>query len=660
MCGIAGFWLANGPLEHPVEILERMSAMLAHRGPDDSGTWYDGAAAVGFAFRRLAIIDLSPEGHQPMHSASGRYTIIFNGEIYNFEELRSELSDVTWRGRSDTEVILAAIEKWGLNPALQRFVGMFAFALWDSREQRLYLVRDRLGIKPLYYGRVGGNFVFASELKAIRSFPNFDGVIDLNSLAAYMRCAYVPAPHSIYRGIHQVPPGNVVTLHGGGDAVSVSSFWSLEEAARAGKSSPAEGSDAEVVEQLHQRLRDAVRLRMIADVPLGAFLSGGIDSSLVVALMQAQSSRPVKTFTVGFAEESHNEATYARAVAKHLGTDHTEFLVSAQDALNVVPLLPSMYDEPFADSSQIPTHLVAKKARQHVTVALSGDGGDELFCGYARYSFTNSLQRVLTRLPRPLANTAARFIRSASPASIDRCLGFLPARGILKNSLGQKFHRLAGHLANPDAAAIYLSFISMWADPSAVVPGSQEHDAVPGAIRRSGWLRDMREMAMLSDAETYLPGDLLTKVDRASMAVSLEARVPILDHRVVEFAWRLPLRLKIREGQTKWAFRQILHHYVPAQLIERPKMGFAIPLDSWLRGPLREWAEDLLSPQSLGRHGLFAVQPIREKWQEHLSGRRNWQYLLWPVLMFQAWILQTAKPSSRPVETGIGSGARRP
>ena len=660
MCGITGFRLANGPQEHPVEILERMSATLAHRGPDDSGTWYDGAAAVGLAFRRLAIIDLSPEGHQPMHSASGRYTIVFNGEIYNFEELRSELGGGTWRGRSDTEVMLAAIERWGLNPALQRFVGMFAFALWDSHEHRLCLVRDRLGIKPLYYGRAGGNFVFASELKAIRSFPGFDGVIDRDTLAAYIRCAYVPAPYSIYRGIHQVPPGSVVTLHSGADAVSVSSFWSLEEAARTGKASPAEGSDAELMEQLHQKLRDAIRLRMIADVPLGAFLSGGIDSSLVVALMQAQSSRPVKTFTIGFAEESHNEAAYARTVAEHLGTDHTEFVLSAQDVLNVVPLLPSMYDEPFADSSQIPTHLVAKMARRHVTAALSGDGGDELFCGYSRYSFAHSLQRVLARVPQPIANAGAKLIRSVSPASIDRCLELLPARGILKNSPGQKFHRMASHLANPNAAEIYLSFISMWADPSAVVPGSQEHDAVLAAIHRFGWLSDIRDMAMLSDAATYLPDDLLTKLDRASMAVSLEARVPILDHRVVEFALRLPLRLKTRDRQTKWALRQILYRYVPPQIVERPKMGFSVPMDSWLRGPLREWAEDLLSSENLNRHGLFAVQPIREKWQEHLSAHRNWQHLLWPVLMFQAWISQAATPSHHSVETATGSGARQP
>jgi len=660
MCGIAGFWLASRPQEHPVEVLNRMNATLAHRGPDDSGTWYDGSAAVGLAFRRLAIIDLSPEGHQPMRSASGRYTIVFNGEIYNFEQIRSELSGVTWRGRSDTEVMLAAFEKWGLTPALQRFVGMFAFALWDGLEQRLYLVRDRLGIKPLYYGKVDGNFVFASELKAIRSFPGFDGAIDRDALAAYMRCAYVPAPYSIYRGIHQVPPGNVVTMRRGADAGSLSAFWSLEEVACAGKASPAEGSDAELVEQLHQKLLDAVRLRMIADVPLGAFLSGGIDSSLVVALMQAQSSRPVKTFTVGFAEPAYNEAAHARTVAKHLGTDHTELFVSAQDALNVVPLLPSMYDEPFADSSQIPTHLLAKMARQHVTVALSGDGGDELFCGYSRYTFAHSLQRVLRRIPRPVASAAARLIRSVPPASMDRRLRHLPAAGILKNSPGQKFHRLADHLAYPDAAETYLSFVSMWADPHAVVPGSQEHDAVLGAIRKFGWMRDLREMAMLSDAATYLPDDLLTKVDRASMAVALEARVPILDHRVVEYACRLPLRLKIRGRQTKWALRQILYRYVPAQLVERPKKGFAVPVDSWLRGPLREWAEDLLSRESLVRHGFFAVQPIRDKWQEHLSDLGNWQHLLWPVLMFQAWISQAAKPSNPQVETGIGSGTWQP
>jgi len=652
MCGIAGFWSTKTLSADPVELLSRMGNALAHRGPDDAGVFFDDRTGLGLAFRRLSIIDLSVAGHQPMASATGRYTIIFNGEVYNYEEIRKELGPQTWRGHSDTEVMLAAIERWGLRAAVQRFVGMFAFALWDSSERRLHLVRDRLGIKPLYYGRVDGAFAFASELKALKVLPGFQSAIDLNSLAAYMRCAYVPAPYSIYREIQQLPPGHILTLNSAAASPVLEPYWSAADVARSGVKDPAQGSDEEMIEQLHARLADAVRLRMVADVPLGAFLSGGIDSSAVVALMQSQRSRPVKTFTIGFREGVYNEAPHAQRIARHLGTDHTELVVTPQEALDVVPLLPAMYDEPFADSSQIPTHLVSKLARRHVTVALSGDGGDELFCGYSRYTFVNSFWNWVKRVPRPAAQAAAKVIRALPPKMIDNILGRLPVRGKLRNAPGEKLHRLAAHLALQDPAEICLRTVSMWPDPSAVVPGSSEHQVVPQALRDFSTMPTIVETAMLTDLTNYLPDDILTKVDRASMAVGLEARVPVLDHRVVEYAWRLPLRFKFRKGVTKWALRQVLYRYVPPALVERPKMGFVMPIDLWLRGPLRPWAEDLLAPESLGRHGLLAVGPIREKWAEHASGARNWQYLLWPVLMFQAWIAQAAVSSSTHPENG--------
>jgi len=644
MCGIAGFWLRTETGNEPADLLERMGNTLAHRGPDDSGIFFDKNAGLGLSFRRLSILDLTAEGRQPMISASGRYTIIFNGEVYNHEAIRAELGPQQWRGHSDTEVMLAAIERWGLEAAVRRFVGMFAFALWDSFERRLHLVRDRIGIKPLYYGHVEGSFVFASELKALRVLPGFQAAIDRDSLAAYMRYAYVPAPHSIYKGIHKLPPGHILTLSSNEASPVLSAYWSAAEAARNGVESRLRGGDEEILEQLHEKLADAVRLRMIADVPLGAFLSGGIDSSTVVALMQSQSPGPVKTFTIGFHEDQYNEATHARKIAEHLGTEHTEFFVTPQDALNVVPLLPSMYDEPFADSSQIPTHLVSKLARGHVTVALSGDGGDELFCGYPRYDFVHSLWNAVRRVPGPIARSAAKAMHLVPTALINNTAGRLPLPRRLRQAPGEKLHRLADHLSAQDPAEIYLRAITMWSDPSSVVLNSHEHDSVFRAIRKFAEMPDIREMAMLTDLTNYLPDDILTKVDRASMAIGLEARVPLLDHRVVEFAWRLPLHFKVRNGKTKWALRQLLYQHVPAELVERPKMGFGVPIDLWLRGPLREWAEDMLATETLGRHGLFSVEPIRKKWREHVSGARDWHYLLWPVLMFQAWM---AEASSR-------------
>jgi asparagine synthase (glutamine-hydrolysing) len=640
MCGITGFWQTKRGTKDPREILNEMGAVLAHRGPDDSGIFHDDNTGIGLAFRRLSIIDLSPEGHQPMFSASGRHVIVFNGEVYNFEEIRTELGDRQWRGHSDTEVILAAVEQWGVESAVKRFVGMFAFSLWDRQEKRLYLVRDRLGIKPLYYGHVEGDFVFASELKAIQEHPGFTAQIDRDSLALYLRHNYVPSPHCIYKGLYKLPAGSILTLTSRDATPRVERFWSGLEAARAGLTSPLLTDDADAVDQLHHLLLNVVGLRMISDVPLGAFLSGGIDSSTVVALMQAQSSRPVKTFTIGFNEDGYNEALHAKKVAEHLGTDHTELYLTPKDGLDVVPLLPSMYDEPFSDSSQIPIFLVSKLARSRVTVSLSGDGGDELFGGYDRYSLTKRIWNLVRRLPRPVRRAAALLLRAVPSASNSRVhdplqpFGQKPTR---KYSWGESAHRLASFLPLDSPEAIYYQMLSHWENPTEVVPGSQEPSTVLECIAESSWPQNIEEVMMLTDLLSYLPDDILTNVDRASMAVSLEARVPLLDHRVVEFAWKLPLHFRIRKGCTKWILRQILHKYVPPELVERPKMGFAVPIDSWLRGPLREWAEDLLSVRSLEQHNLLNAYPIRQKWQEHVSGIRNWQRLLWDVLVFQNW-----------------------
>ncbi|MFP5422558.1 MAG: asparagine synthase (glutamine-hydrolyzing) [Gammaproteobacteria bacterium] len=649
MCGFTGY-LGHGSWgvsEEAHKTLERMANAIITRGPDDFGIWQDELVGIGLAHRRLSIVDLSSAGHQPMFSASGRYVIAFNGEIYNHLDIRAELersiAATSWRGHSDTETLLAGFDAWGIQRTLEQAIGMFAFAVWDRQSNTLSLARDRLGEKPLYYGWMNGVFLFGSELKALRAHPLWKGEIDRGALSLYLRHNYIPAPYSIYKGIYKLRPGCLLTVSIKKSEPDIVTYWSGAKAAVDGVANIFTGSTSQAVNDLEVLLKDAVRQQMMADVPLGAFLSGGVDSSTVVALMQAQSSRPVQTFTIGFNEEGYNEAVHAKAVAKHLGTDHTELYVTAEQALAVIPRLPSLYDEPFSDSSQIPTFLVSQLARQHVTVALSGDAGDELFCGYNRYQMTENLWRKLAAVPRPMRKLAAMALTSVAPQSWDRLAAHLatvvPSTARFAN-VGDKLHKGAGVLSCQSVDSLYLNLVSHWHDPaSIVIDGHEPPTLLNGDVPVLGGLDDVQRMMAL-DMLTYLPDDILTKVDRAAMGVSLETRVPFLDHRVTEFAWSLPQSMKLRDGQAKWALRQVLYRYVPKELIERPKMGFGVPIDSWLRGPLREWAEALLDEGRLRQEGFFNPVPIREKWSEHLSGRRNWQYHLWDILMFQAWLAE--------------------
>ena len=650
MCGFAG--ILDPGRRRDAAALERlaaaMAAALAHRGPDDTGTWVDANAGVALGHRRLAVIDLSPEGHQPMVSASGRYVVAYNGEIYSFREIRSELERAglapQWRGHSDTEVLLAAVEAWGLEGALRRCVGMFAFALWDRRERALWLVRDRMGEKPLYYGWVGGALAFASELKALRRVPGWTGRVDRGALALFMRHAYVPAPWSIHEGVRKLPPGCVVRFDlrsAPGSWPEPRPYWSLLDAVRAGLADPLPEEPETCAEAVEEVLRRSLAGQMVADVPLGAFLSGGIDSSAVVALMQDMGDRPVRTFTIGFHEAAYNEAEDAARVARHLGTDHTELYVTPREAMDVIPRLPEIWDEPFADASQIPTFLVSRLARAHVTVALSGDGGDELYGGYSRYVWALGLWRRIRRLPAPARRGLASAIEVVPPMAWERLFGLLgpvlPPR-LRQRNPGTKMHKLADVLRKGSLAEVFLKLTSHWDEPTVAVRGAQEPATVLSDPARQPALPTFLERMMYLDGVTYLPDDILVKVDRAAMAVSLETRAPFLDHRVVETAWRVPVSLKLRDGKGKWLLRRILHRYVPPALVERPKMGFGVPIEDWLRGPLRDWAEALLEEARLRREGYLNPAPVRRIWREHLAGRGSWQYWLWDVLMFQAWL----------------------
>ncbi len=648
-------------------IAEKMADSIAHRGPDDAGVWVDESIGIALAHRRLSILDLSPAGNQPMVSASGRYVIAFNGEIYNHLAMRRELDDVdyraspammphprnreaksrgdpvTWRGHSDTETLLAGFEAWGIEATLKKTVGMFAIALWDREKRVLTLARDRMGEKPLYYGFQNDTFVFGSELKAIKAHPDFVGEIDRDVICLYLRHSYIPAPYSIYKGIKKLLPGTYLQLPFSHDfntlrAASPNVYWSLAEVAAQGVAAPFVGSDAEAIAALDSQLKQSIGLQMMADVPLGAFLSGGVDSSTIVTLMQAQSARPIKTFSIGFDEQGYNEAGYAKAVAQHLGAEHTELYVSSAEAMQVISMQGRMYDEPFADSSQIPTFLVAQMARQHVAVSLSGDAGDELFCGYNRYTLADTWGRI-EKVPFGVRRVAGRLIKSVAPSTLDAFFK-QPANFLtLPVNMGEKLGKLATLLVNVDSVdELYYSLVSEIDNPEQVVIGGQEPATWLTEVGMKSSFGDPKLHMMLMDAMTYLPDDILVKVDRAAMANSLETRVPLLDHRVIELAWSLPMSMKIRDGKSKWLLRQVLYQYVPKQLIERAKAGFAIPLGDWLRGPLREWAEGLLDERRLQQEGFLNAQYIREKWQTHLEGSRNNQSLLWNVLMFQTWL----------------------
>lgn len=659
MCGIAGLWQREGGNPDVAAIAQRMGRALRHRGPDDEGVWADVECGVGLAHRRLSVIDLSPAGQQPMLSADGRYQLVYNGEVYNFAELRRELQSKGhgFRGHSDSEVILAAIVEFGLERAVERFVGMFAFALWDRRDRRLSLVRDRLGIKPLYWGFVGNCFAFASELSAFRAVPGWRGDVDRDALATYLRFGQVPAPFCIFDGLAKLHPGQILTLTSAGGPEIVP-FWSLREVAKAGQA-PVRLSDGEAADRLQSLLDTAVQQRMLADVPLGALLSGGIDSSLVVAAMQAASSRPVKTFTIGFHDPRFNEAEHARAIAAHLGTEHHETYVTADDALAVVPDLPAIYDEPFADSSQIPTYLVSRMTRQHVTVALSGDGGDELMAGYTRYRWAELMHGRCATWPLPLRRGLAAGL-DRTPASMWKMVEHLLPDRLSSGRMTDKVGRLADLLRQPDADAIYHAQHRHWPDPDAVVDGGRARPTlVDDASLRDSFPHFVTRMQVM-DSLGYLPDDVLTKVDRASMAVALEVRVPLLDHRIQEFAWSLPFHQKFRDGTSKWLLRQLLYRYLPVDLVERPKMGFAVPLAAWLRGPLRDWAEAMLDRQSLEAGGVFRAEPVKRLWSAFLQGHDRFREPIWTLLMYQAWQQSLSastdeQPDSSPV---LAEGAR--
>lgn len=670
MCGLVGFLCRPGHVNGLEGVAARMADAIAHRGPDDAGVWADAEAGIALGHRRLSIVDLSAAGHQPMKSAGGRFVLSFNGEIYNHLEMRAALETggegaPIWRGHSDTETLLAGFERWGVEATLKKTVGMFAIALWDSQAHALHLARDRFGEKPLYYGWVGeddgGALVFGSELKALRAFPGFSNTVCRRALTQYMRFMYVPAPRSIYSNVFKLEPGCLLSIRGAVpvtaptvplrppavyESLTLSRWWSLADVVQAGTDARIT-DDVEAVDALEQRLTDAVRLQSLADVPLGAFLSGGVDSSALVALMQKQATRPVKTFTVGFEETGFDEAPYARAVARHLGTDHAEMFVTAAEAQGVIGRLPAMYDEPFADSSQIPTHLVCTAARQHVTVSLSGDAGDELFGGYNRYFWGPRIWSRVAWLPAPARHALGRAISAIPVAGWDALSGPLNAllpggKGITQP--GDKAHKLAARLRGVrDLDDLYHSLVSEWQDPAQVVRGDGEDVLIepPSLLDDAAPARGVEESQlrmMYRDSMTYLPDDILCKVDRAAMAVSLETRVPFLDHRVAELAWRLPLKMKMRDGQGKWVLRQVLNRHVPRELTDRPKAGFGIPIGQWLRAPLRPWAEGLLDEQRIKSEGYFHAGPIRQRWQEHLSGKRDHTPALWAVLMFQAWL----------------------
>jgi|WetSurMetagenome_2_1015567.scaffolds.fasta_scaffold00022_48 asparagine synthase (glutamine-hydrolysing) len=655
MCGIAGILSSFFSDDEWRGRLRAMAQALSHRGPDDEGQWFSSAEGAGMAHRRLSIIDLSPLGHQPMVSASGRYVISYNGEVYDFRSLRAECekAGVRFRGGCDTEVILEAVALWGVEAAVKKCVGMFAFAVWDRKERALFLCRDRLGKKPLYYGTLGGQFVFCSELKALSALPGACPEIHRDALALCVRHGFIPSPYSIYKGVSKVPPGSIVRVRAaaGGFETETTVYWSLLDAAKRGQEDPFPGSLGEAADELERLLGDAVASRMISDVPLGAFLSGGVDSSVVAALMQRHNSRPVKTFAIGNREAGYDEAAYAGRVARHLGTDHTELYVSAEDVRDAVPLLPAMFDEPMPDSSAVPTYLVSKLSRNNVTVALTGDGGDEVFGGYVRYGRVPAVWRALSSVPLSLRRSVAGAFASRVPLAmlLARAASLLVRRAGRLSNAEEVASYLSGVLSLGSENDLFLRYLTAEPDALEIVKGAGR--ASVAAFSPGTWpaFEDFAHVMMYVDAVSYLSEDILVKVDRASMAVSLETRLPILDHRVVEFAWRLPMRYKMSGGATKLVLRTVLHRYVPRRLVQRPKMGFRVPVGGWLRRELRPWAEALLSEDRLRREGYFEPAPIRVKWLEHVSGERDWSAYLWNVLTFQAWLEKSrARDNGQP------------
>lgn len=638
MCGITGFWNFKHDLsqEKLVESVKAMSNEIAHRGPDSWGVWSDETVGIALGHRRLSIVDLSEAGHQPMISQSGNSVITYNGEIYNAEELKAELIQKghQFRGHSDTEVILEGCEAWGVEVTCKRLIGMFAFAFWDRKTRILFLVRDRLGIKPMYWGFNKGILFFGSQLKSFMAYPHWQSRINKDALTAYFRFNYIPAPWSILEGINKLASGTILAIDPSGKTTTAR-FWDLQTVVSNGLGKRRTQSEAQLVEELDVLLRDAVKRRMIAEVPLGSFLSGGIDSSTVVALMQVQSKNPIKTFSIGFHEQEYNEAHYAAMVAKHLGTEHHELYLPVNEAQNIIPDIPEWFDEPFADVSQIPTFLVSKLAREQVKVSLSGDGGDELFAGYNRYLMGYSIWYKLKWIPYWLRRIGANSIQKIKPNYWENLSRLVPVKA-WPTLLVDRLYKLADVLKLKNAQDFYCSLVSHWDDPSALVLEGREIAQYPWNTQKIHFENFIENMQYL-DTLTYLPDDILTKVDRASMAIGLEARVPLLDHRVVEFAWQLPLSMKVRQGQGKWLLRQVLNRYIPEKLIKRPKKGFGVPIGEWLRGPLCQWAQDLLAYDQIKQQGLLNPDLIQQRWQEHLSLKRNWQYSLWGVLMFQSW-----------------------
>jgi asparagine synthase (glutamine-hydrolysing) len=651
MCGIAGFLGFPVPASDTTALLDRMAAALRHRGPDDQATWSDTAGGVGLAFRRLSIQDLSSLGAQPMHSASGRFVIVYNGEVYNFPGLRSERKarGHHFRGGSDTEVMLAAFEEWGVKNAVPRFTGMLAFAVWDTRDRCLWLCRDRIGVKPLYVGHVGNSLVFASELKALRCIPGFDHTLDRGALALFMRHDYVPSPYSIYASVGKLPPGVLARYEvsaGGRPRETRHAWWSVEHAVA--NPPVIAGDDAGAIRQLEELLIDSIRMRMIADVPLGILLSGGIDSSTVTALAQSVSASPIKTFTIGFDETKFDEADHARAVAKHVGTQHEELYVSPHDALSIVPLMATIYDEPFGDSSQIPTLLVSRLARRQVTVALSGDGGDELFYGYSRYPTAEAIWKRLGRMPRTIRSLGADLAAALPQSLINAAFARVVSASFDQYGTGgtpsQRLLRLARLAHEPDWPRFYRGVMSRWTEYDGVV--ARDSEATQLLADPPAWMRSLSPSLYMAcaDIQTYLADDLMAKIDRASMSVSLELREPLLDHRLAEFALALPLTQKFRNGQMKWLLRQVAYRHIPAALLDRPKQGFEMPVGAWLRGPLRDWVETLLDPRLLADQGFINPGPVRRCWEDHASGRRDFSGKLWNVLMFQSWMDEERRP----------------